>query len=395
LNSSRSVGEFIPKKTDFRKNKIKNLILILLLTVTSACSVHEFSSDASSQSDESLNRQIPSNDGPIQLVTTPNANGHPEFTELFASAKTNINLAMFRLTEPSDIQALIDAAKRNVKVRVIVDGDTAKSWPKYVGVQKQLTDAGAEIKLSSKGFSITHEKSATIDNETALISSINLTMAYKVTRDFGVITKDADVIKEFNAVFEADWVNADTGKTTTPALNSGKLVWSPTNSSAKIISLIGQAKASLELYVENFTDQNISDALIAAAKGGATVRVITPLCSDNPSNPLLNLPQMQDLVGHNVSVKVMPPPKTEQTPYIHAKAIVVDDSFFYVGSMNFSYNSLTKAREVGIILQDKNTAQNIESVFDQDWSHAIDLPTGDTSALCHGPQNGKAVSGGQ
>ena len=39
----------------------------------------------------------------------------------------------------------------------------------------------------------------------------------------------------------------------------------------------------------------------------------------------------------------MPAPATESIPYIHAKMIRVDNARVYIGSINFSYNSLAHA----------------------------------------------------
>ena len=51
--------------------------------------------------------------------------------------------------------------------------------------------------------------------------------------------------------------------------------------------------------------------------------------------------------------------------------------------MNFSVNSTTRAREIGIIVANASAATLIRDVFDADWSHAIAIPTS-TVGACAG-----------
>ena len=83
----------------------------------------------------------------------------------------------------------------------------------------------------------------------------------------------------------------------------------------------------------------------------------------------------------HVETKMMGSPSTAATPYIHAKAIVVDGLRAYVGSINFSTNSLHNAREVGIIFQNQSAASLIDGKFNEDWTAAGDPPE-NTTGLC-------------
>lgn len=283
-----------------------------------------------------------SNTTDAQFFSTPNPQGHVEFINLVDSAKSSINLEIFHLSVQEDIDALIRAHNRGINVRVILNRDItapatttssdtspAMTPPPQSAQQmhsqanaatfQQLKDVGVDVKLSSSKFSITHEKSMSIDQNKVMISTMNLTHLYKVTRDFGVILNDQNIIKEFDDVFEADWINADNNSAETPPLSVDQLVWSPTNSKQKILQLINSAQQSLELYTETIADKDILQALENKANNGVTVKVITPLCVSG-FNPLFNIPALQALQSQKVNVKVMPHQNTEQTPYIHAKA---------------------------------------------------------------------------
>jgi phosphatidylserine/phosphatidylglycerophosphate/cardiolipin synthase-like enzyme len=316
----------------------------------------------------------------LQVFESPNPKGHPEFLAAFDGAKTSIKLAMYHLTVSADIASLERAARRGVSVRVILDGDSLKTKA-YKKILKELKASGVQVVGSSPSFSITHEKAMTIDDQVAYVTSENLTASYATTRDFGLITHDTGVISEFNRVFEADWKNANSKTGDTPALQNANLLWSPVNAESKLTDLIGSARTSLELYVENLSEQKIIGALAAAAVRGVAVRVLTPLCDKNP-NPFFNLPALRRLQAAGASARVMPAPETAETPYIHAKAIFVDAISGYVGSMNFSGNSLLRAREVGMIFENAEVTGHLRETFERDWGVSVPVPAATRSIKC-------------
>ena len=73
---------------------------------------------------------------------------------------------------------------------------------------------------------------------------------------------------------------------------------------------------------------------------------------------------------------MMPAPETPETPYMHSKMILADGETAYVGSVNFSVNSTTKARELGVIFANPPAAAKIRELFDADYAHAVPPPEG-------------------
>ena len=55
--------------------------------------------------------------------------------------------------------------------------------------------------------------------------------------------------------------------------------------------------------------------------------------------------------------------------YIHAKAIISDGNYAFVGSENFSFNSLNKNRELGIFIKDLSVISAIENTFNFDFQN--------------------------
>lgn len=307
-----------------------------------------------------------------KLIITPNPDGHRDFIQAIQGAKKSIYLTMFHLTNDEVIQALIQAKKKGVEVKVILD-NKSMILDRFENPYKTLLAGGVEAIKSSKKFTITHEKSMTIDHSVAFVTAINLTMNYSTTRDFGIITKDPSVVAEVENVFQADWQNALNNSGTTPELINSNLVWSPVNAAEKIVALIKSAKISIDLQVENLGYQPIQKALIEQAEKKIKVRVLVPLCDKN-FNPFHNVKYIQNMQEHQVQTKVMPSPATVEAPYIHSKMILVDGKTVYIGSINFSNNSVLEARELGIVFKNQKVADQIFSEFEKDWNHAILLP---------------------
>jgi phosphatidylserine/phosphatidylglycerophosphate/cardiolipin synthase-like enzyme len=65
--------------------------------------------------------------------------------------------------------------------------------------------------------------------------------------------------------------------------------------------------------------------------------------------------------------------KTLQSPYIHAKLIMVDNKNAYVGSVNLTKQSMDGNRELGIILSKRDDLYLLERTFLKDWENAHDL----------------------
>ncbi|MGZ3773426.1 MAG: phospholipase D-like domain-containing protein [Pseudobdellovibrionaceae bacterium] len=279
------------------------------------------------------------------LSVTPQ-DGHILFNDSIDHAQSSIDMIMFRLTDLDVVQHLLNAQQRGVKIRIILDqqalgGTTTKA------IFDQLNSAGLAVTASSSLFTITHAKAAVFDNQWALITSINMTRVYATSRDFGIRTYDPGVVAEFESVFETDLLNAQNQTKNTPQLTSPKLVWSPVNSKDRLIAFINSAQSSVVIEVENLGDNDVMNALKTKAQNGVKVLVLVPACVEGGGTR--NIPLLNNLISAGVDGRVSVPPYTTENPYIHAKAIVVDQQNFYVGSENLSYNSLTQAREVGII----------------------------------------------
>jgi cardiolipin synthase A/B len=305
--------------------------------------------------------------GPVTHFSNPNPNGFEVPLAEFASAKTSIDMVIFNITETKSIAALKAAKARGVAVRMIVDD--AVSQADF----DDLKNSGISICRGSSGFSITHEKSFIVDKKRTTIMTANMTKLYAATRDFGIVTSDPGVAAEWQQVFDADWVNAAGATMVTPALSNPNLLWAPVSSGPKLVALVQSATRTIDFAVENISDTEFLNALRAAAVRGVAIRSITPRCPlGQPA--LNNFGALQPLMNAGATIKLAAYPSNTAKPYIHQKMLIVDDARMYIGSVNFSVNSIRKARELGIVLVDAPVIAAMKVNFDADFAVATLLP---------------------
>jgi phosphatidylserine/phosphatidylglycerophosphate/cardiolipin synthase-like enzyme len=284
-------------------------------------------------------------------------------------AQSSIHMIMYRISTPAIIDALIDAKNRGVDVQVILDSN-AVSTEKPTGAFHRLSEAKVNVMKSSAAFSISHVKSFVVDNKTAYIMTLNLTSISSTVRDVGLITNDSGIVGFFNELFTQDVKNSQNGTMDSPQSIPDFVVLSP-NSRPRLLALIATARKSIQLEVENFSDTAMMNALIAAQKKGVKVQVMMPRC-DMTSNDF-DMPAARTLRDGGVEVRLMGSPMSADLPYIHQKSIIIDETSFFMGSENFSFNSLEKARELGVIVSEAPKVRQMVDTFNQDFGVSLTM----------------------
>ena len=320
-------------------------------------------------------------DDVTQVFSSPSPQAHQPWLDAIHNSHSSVFMEMFHLSDARVVDELIAAKNRNVRVQVILDRKGLSGGLKKT-LYNKLLQAKVEVRPSSPAFSISHAKSMVIDEKIAFITSMNLTTMFNSTFDLGVEVSDESVVHDLLKVFQSDWDNYNNITPVTPQVSSPFLVVSPVNSKRKILDLIHYGTKSLQVTVENLGNDEIIGALIWMHSKGSVIQVLVPLCDEN-ENPFYNFPALERLKKF-VDVKVMPAPATPDQPYIHGKTIMAigdQGPRVFVGSENFSNNSLMNAREIGILLQNAAVTQKFTTTFTNLWSAAIDVPPQNPS-LC-------------
>jgi len=299
--------------------------------------------------------------GNVQVFVEPDAGETPVLHAL-EGAQQSVWVEVYLLTDRNVIQALEDAANRGVTVRVLLElhpyGSGATSPQQTLD---ELQAAGAQVEGADPAFHYTHEKALIIDGATLYVMSCNLTRSalggssgYTPDRDYGVIDTSSPDVAEAQAIFNADWTR------TTPTLADPNLVVSPVNARAKITAFIAAAKHTLSVEDEEMYDTASEDELIAAAKRGVIVEVILPA----PTGGASASPDVARLEQGGVRVRYI------TTVYMHAKLLIADNAEAFVGSENFSANSLDDNRELGLLIADPAALTTLGQTFATDWQNA-------------------------
>ena len=290
----------------------------------------------------------------VQVFVQPDDSRSPILEEI-ENAKSSIILQVYTMSDSEIIQSLIDARKRGINVRVMLEENPFSGYSANKEVKDELSRNNIDTKWSNRVYEFTHSKFFVIDNKKGIIMTMNLSQSsFTKNREFGVITEDPIIVTELSKIFQADWERKPYKPGTSP------LVVSPENSRVKLLQLINSAKQEIILYAQEMEDKEIRDALIKARNNSVKVYIIFA----DPESIEGNQDAFDTLKSHNIETRIL------LSPYVHAKAIVVDKKVGYIGSINFSENSLDKNREVGILISDEKALSLVRSVFFEDFEIA-------------------------
>jgi phosphatidylserine/phosphatidylglycerophosphate/cardiolipin synthase-like enzyme len=295
--------------------------------------------------------------GALRVLSEPQA-GLAVIYGLVNGAKSSIDLTMYELIDTTAENDLTAAAKRGVDVRVILDAHLEKS--RNTATYDYLKAHKVHVTWAPSGVTY-HQKTLTVDDKTSVIMTLNMTSEYYAgTRDFAVIDTGKADVAAVVATFNADFSH----KKVTPP-DGADLVWSPTNSQAAILAVIGAARRTLAVENEEMGDPVITSALEAAAKRGVDV-TITMTGESNWDRAF------SALVKAGAHVRTY---KNSTTVlYIHAKAVVADAGSsaeqMFVGSENFSAASLRRNRELGLRTTSKPVISAVAAVLAADYAGA-------------------------
>jgi phosphatidylserine/phosphatidylglycerophosphate/cardiolipin synthase-like enzyme len=195
-----------------------------------------------------------------------------------------------------------------------------------------------------------------IDGNTAYIMTSNFTFSALngTNREYGIIDTAPQDVQGTIDIFNADW------NRTSPQVTDPNLVVSPNNSRTALINFMNSAKSSLIIEAEEMYDSAVEQAIASAGQRGVVVQVILPTPQSGSSDS--NASGIAAIKAGGAQVKEDP------QLYMHAKMMVADGTGAYVGSENFSSQSLDSNRELGLLMSDQNVLSTLEQTFQSDWS---------------------------
>jgi cardiolipin synthase len=299
------------------------------------------------------------------LIVLPDDSAQPILEAIHNAAKS-IRIKMFVFSDPSLLKAVIDAHKRGVDVRIMLNPARRDGKEENADSRKTLTDAGIQVIDSNPCFDLTHEKSMVIDDAAAFVQSLNWeTENLTTTRDYAVVTSHRHEVDEIAQCFDADWTRDkfDTSE-------HKHLIWCIGNGRQRLGQLIDTATHSLWLQNERYQDPVIIEHLIRAHSRGVKIHIMArpphKLKKDKLIEGVSGLRSLQD-----IGVKI----HKLQHIKLHAKLILADNARAIIGSINLAPGSFDSRRELAIEIDDDHIVHRLKKTLEQDWanSHPLDL----------------------
>ena len=299
------------------------------------------------------------------LIVLPDDSAKP-ILDAINGAKKSIRVKMFLFSHPDLLKAVIEAKKRGVHVRVMLNPARRSGESENASTRKKLQSAGIEVLDSNPAFDVTHEKSLVVDDTTAYVKSLNWDVKNLTeTRDYAVVTTREPEVKEVIECFEADWhrrpFNVD---------QNSLLIWCSGNGRDRIARFIDEAKHTLFVQNERYQDAVIIERLVRAKERGVKVHVMA-----RPPHKLKKEKLTEGVGGlrilDDVGVKV----RKLKHLKLHGKMLLADHSRAIVGSINLAPGSFDSRRELAIEVHSPEVIERLRKIVHHDWkhSHPLDL----------------------
>ena len=299
------------------------------------------------------------------LIVMPDDSVKP-FLDAINGATKSLRIKMFLFSDPSILKAVIDAHRRGVKVRVMLNPARRDGESENKESHKELVAAGIEVIDSNPEYDVTHEKSMVVDDTTAFVNSLNLdTKNLTETRDYAIVTSHPHEVSEIIECFEADW-----HRKPFKGMEHSHLIWCCGNGRERVAQFIDNAKDSIFLQNERYQDAVIIERLVRAARRGVKVHVMA-----RPPHKLKKEKLVEEVGGmrsmRDVGIKIH---KLKHIK-LHAKMLLADDACAIVGSINLAPGSFDSRRELAIEVDDEHIVKRLSKIARHDWehSHPIDL----------------------
>ncbi|GGI98194.1 hypothetical protein GCM10010885_04730 [Alicyclobacillus cellulosilyticus] len=259
-----------------------------------------------------------------------------EALSLIHHSQRYVYLDMYELSDPDILQALVDARRAGVDVRVVVDANERASQSKGF---PYLRHAGVAVQSLRIPRGISHIKMMVTDRG-VLLGGMNFGTYSWHNNDASVYLAKAN--PSFLALFRWDWARAHGEPAQAPAAQHPLLYDRAVR--RHVVQAIEAARTSIRMEAFVLSDWQVIDALVAACRRGVAVEVLLdPTQSQNRRTA-------NRLRDAGAAVRFYRPYGDE---LMHAKILDVDAGrVFIIGSANFSRQAYDVNHEGDIELYD-------------------------------------------
>lgn len=294
-------------------------------------------------------------DKPVYFFLGPSPTMEKAVVAFISSASKTLDVCVYDLNLPEFAQAMLDAHKRGVKVRVIVSEENAAKAYAVADQLKEMEKLGI-LTLAHNRSGLMHNKFMIADGERVWTGSYNLTRnCSRFNDNHAIVLESAELAEnyemEWQEIFEKRHGKRFAYPTPHPEVDIGGIVvhnlFTPEDDvRGALVAEMNQATNEIAIMAFSFTDKEMTEAVRAAL--GRKVRVIIVLDSGMATHPGANT---KELVAMGANVRMSP------GVLLHHKVIVVDRQTVVLGSANFSGGAFDKNDENVLIVRAPNFAQ--------------------------------------
>lgn len=287
------------------------------------------------------------------LYSLPDKKVLEDLVSTLQDAKSRIWLETYTWTEKETLAAIIQAKKRWVDVRVVLEGAVYRTpWINNDTI-KQIRDAGIDFSYADNHrYTFTHIKTWIIDDRWCISTGNWSYSSFTKNREFIYCSDDTPILQNLEEIIRADFQHI---RPYFPEWLDPRIGLSPENMRSLLISVIQDAKKEIILYNQSITDEKILSLL----KEKADTWVIVRLCQAE-----------HDDEGLQTGAVIFPKNIESQTsakPYLHAKVFLIDNERVLLWSINMTQNAIENNREILIDLgKNKEFYKTIFSFYHKD-----------------------------
>jgi phosphatidylserine/phosphatidylglycerophosphate/cardiolipin synthase-like enzyme len=292
-------------------------------------------------------------------------------TGYIRQAKDSIDVAAFELDNVAVTDALLDAVKRGVRVRLV----TESNYLDEVGTQK-LKAAGVPVIDDQRDGALMHHKFMVFDGQSVWTGSMNFTenCAYR-NNNHGLLIEDARVAANYATKFawmfdQRKFGGLPTRESRIPnplvTLRDGTVVENYFSThdriAERVTERLHQARQSIHFLAFSFTHDGIGNAMIGRANAGLPVQGVF-----EKSQAVSSYSQYARFRSAGPRVQVYLDGNSRN---MHHKVIIVDGQTTVAGSFNFSDGADKQNDENVVIIQSESVAKRFEEEFQRVFGDA-------------------------
>lgn len=284
------------------------------------------------------------------------------FVAAVRGAQDTIDMAIYNISLDSLADALVDAHRRGVTVRLVMESEARERR-----VPSRLTDAGIPI-VGDQREGLMHNKFTIIDGREVWLGSMNYTSAsFHDDINNLVRMRSREMAQNYTAAFEEMFTEKRFGSdklpnTPFPSTEVGgipvQVAFSPDDGvAAQVVGVLYRAEERIDFLAYSFTRDDFAAAMLGRAEtSGVRVRGVfdAEQVDSNTGG------EFDKLKRASLDVR-----RDGSPGLLHDKVIIIDAEIVITGSYNFSGNAERTNDENLVIIYDAGIAQEYLEHFEQ------------------------------